>query len=146
MKSRKEVGKWCEFHKSPTHNTSECWAKQSLVAEIKASESDAYSDTKSEPEKGNDRGKNIIDVDPNATIATMKIQKEEPEDSEEEERLFHSQMWVKGSPLQFIVDSGSQKNLISVEVMKQLGLQTIAHPQPYTIRWLHQGRVLRVSQ
>ena len=41
-KPKKEAGKWCEFHKSPTHNISECRAKQSLVAEIKASESDAY--------------------------------------------------------------------------------------------------------
>jgi hypothetical protein len=55
-------------------------------------------------------------------------------------------MWVKGSPLQFIVNSGSQKNLISVEVVKQLGLLTITHPQPYTIRWLYQGWDLRVSQ
>jgi len=55
-------------------------------------------------------------------------------------------MWVKGSPLQFIVDSGSQKNLISAEVVKQLGLPTTAHPQPYIVGWLHQGRDLRVSQ
>jgi hypothetical protein len=55
-------------------------------------------------------------------------------------------MWVKGSPLQFIVDNGSQKNLISVEVVKRLGLPTTAHPQPYTIGWLHQGRDLRISQ
>ena len=88
------------------------------MAEIKASESDAYSDTKSEPENGNDRGKNIIDAEPNATISTTNIQKEEPKDSKEEDHLFHSQMWVKGSPLQFIVDRGSQKNLISVEVVK----------------------------
>jgi hypothetical protein len=47
-----------------------------------------------------------------------KIQKKEPEDPEEAEELFPSQMWVKGFPLQFIVDNGSQKNLISVEVMK----------------------------
>ena len=80
MKPKKEVGKWCEFHKIPTHNTSECRAKQSLVAKIKASKSDAYSDTKSEPKKGNDRGKKIIDGEPNATVATMKIQKELPED------------------------------------------------------------------
>ena len=74
----------------------------------------------------------------------MKIQKEELEDSEEE-HLFHSQMWVKGSPLQFIVDSGHQKNLISAEVMKRLGLSTTAHPQLYTIGWLHQGQYLHVT-
>ncbi|WP_369124421.1 retropepsin-like aspartic protease [Actinobacillus pleuropneumoniae] len=55
-------------------------------------------------------------------------------------------MWVKGSPIQFIVDSESQKNLISAEVVKRLGLPTTSHPQPYTIRWLHLGRDLRVSQ
>jgi hypothetical protein len=55
-------------------------------------------------------------------------------------------MWVKGSPLQFIVKSGSQKNLISAEFVKQLGLPTTTHPQSYTIRWLHQGWDLRVSQ
>ena len=60
------------------------------MANIKASELDAYSDTKLKSEKGNGRGKKIIDAEPNATIATTKIQKEEPEDSEEEERLFHS--------------------------------------------------------
>jgi hypothetical protein len=65
----------------------------------KASESDACSNSKSEPNKGNDRGKQIIDANPNATVATTKIQKEEPEDPEEAECLFHSKMWVKGSPL-----------------------------------------------
>ena len=88
------------------------------MAEIKASESDAHSNTESDPEKGNDRGNKIINVEPKSTIATTKIQKEKPEDSEEEEHLSHSQMWVKGSLIRFIVNSGSQKNLISVEVMK----------------------------
>ena len=55
-------------------------------------------------------------------------------------------MWVKGTPLHFIVDSGSQKNLISAEVIKQLGLLTTPHPQPYNIRWLLQGQDLCVSQ
>jgi hypothetical protein len=55
-------------------------------------------------------------------------------------------MWVKGTPLHFIVDSGSQKNLISAEVIKQLGLLTTPHPQPYNIGWFRQGRDLRVSQ
>jgi hypothetical protein len=44
-----------------------------LVAKLKASESDACSDSESEPDKRNDKGKQIIEVEPNATIATMKI-------------------------------------------------------------------------
>jgi hypothetical protein len=72
-KPKKDTGKWCEFQKSSTHNTSECRAKQSLVADLKASESDACSESESDPNKGNDRGKPIIDAEPNATIATMKI-------------------------------------------------------------------------
>jgi hypothetical protein len=88
--------------------------KQSLVVEVKASESDAGSDSESEPE----RGRRIIDAEPNATVATTKLQPCEPDEPEEGECLFHSQMWVKGTPLPFIVDSGSQKNLISASVLK----------------------------
>ena len=110
------------------------------MPELKAPKSDAFSDPESEPDKGNDKGKQMIDADPSAIVSTTKIQKEGPEDPEEGECLFQSQMWVKGSPLQFLVDNGSQKNLISAEVVKRLGLPTIAHPQPYTIGWLHPGR------
>ena len=66
---------------------------------MKASESDACSYFESKPNKGNDKGKKIIDAESNANIATMNIQKEELEDLKEEECLFHSQIWVKGCPL-----------------------------------------------
>ena len=57
---------------------------------MRPSKSNACSDSESEPDKGNDKGKHIIDAEPNAIVATTKIHKEEPEDPEEEERLFHS--------------------------------------------------------
>jgi len=57
MKPKKDTGKWCEFQKSPIHNTNECQTKQSLLAELKASESDACSDLEPEPNKGNGKGK-----------------------------------------------------------------------------------------
>lgn len=55
-------------------------------------------------------------------------------------------MWVKGSSLQFIVNIGSQMNLILVEVIKRLGLLTTTHPQPYVIVWLHQVQDLIVNE
>jgi hypothetical protein len=84
------------------------------VAEVKASELDVGSDSESEPENG----RWIIDAEPSATVSTTNIQPNEPDDPKEGEHLFHSQMWVKGTPPNFIVDSGSQTNLILVEVSK----------------------------
>jgi hypothetical protein len=66
----------------------------------------------------NNGRRKIINADSTATITTTTIQPKEPVDPEEGECLFHSHMWVKGNPLHFIVDSGSQKNLISTEVIK----------------------------
>ena len=111
------------------------------MAEVKSSESNEGSKFELEPE----RGRQIIDTKPSATVATTKLQPGEPDEPEEGEHLFHSQMWVKGTPLHFIIDSGSQKNLISAKVIKWPALPTMPHPQPYTIRWLCQGSDIHVS-
>jgi hypothetical protein len=84
------------------------------VAEIKDKELNP--DSKFDYENTGKR--KIIDADPTAIVVTTSIQPEEPIDHEEGESLFNSQMWMKGTPLHFIVDSGSQKNLISVEFIK----------------------------
>jgi hypothetical protein len=132
---KNDTGKWCDFHKIPWHNTDECRSKKSLVVEIKDTEPNPYSEY--DPE--NIENRQIIDADPTAIDTTTTIQPEESVDTEEGEHLFHSQIWVKGTPLHFIVDNDSHKNLISAKAIKQLGLSTTPHPQPYNIRWLHQG-------
>jgi hypothetical protein len=75
---------------------------------MKAYESDVVSDSEEEPMKGIW----IIDMEPNAIVATTKIHLDEPDEKKEGKCLFHSYMWVKGAPLYFIVDRDIHKNLI----------------------------------
>jgi hypothetical protein len=56
------------------------------VAEVKAFESDVGSDSDSKLE----RGIQIIEVEPSATISTTKLRLGEPDEPEEGESLFHS--------------------------------------------------------
>ena len=65
-------------------------------------------------------------MEPSAIVATTKVQPSEPEELEEWECLFHSQMSINRTLLHFIVDSGSQKNLILVEVVKKLDLPMLS--------------------
>jgi hypothetical protein len=98
--------------------------------------------SRAEPE----RGRLIIELEPSAIVSTTKLQPGEPDEPEEGEHLFHSLMWVKGTPMHFIIDNGSQKNLISAEFIKHLALPKMSHPQSYTIGWLYQGIDLLISQ
>jgi hypothetical protein len=71
------------------------------VDEVKASKSDVGSDLESKRK----RGRWIIDAEPSATIATTsKVHPNEPDEPKEDEHVFHSNMWVKGTLLQFILD------------------------------------------
>jgi hypothetical protein len=56
------------------------------VVEVKASKSYAGYDSDSEPE----RGRQIINMEPNATIATTKLQTGEPVELEEVEHLLYT--------------------------------------------------------
>jgi hypothetical protein len=112
------------------------------VAEVKSSKLDVGSDSESKPE----RGRWIIDEEPSAIVSSTKLQPSEPNEPEEGVHLFYSQMWVKFTPLHFIVDRGRKNNLISAEVFKRLTLPTMLHLHPYTIGWLFLGRDIRVNQ
>jgi hypothetical protein len=71
----------------PRHDTNndEYHSKQSLVADLKALDSDVGSNSKSEP----NNGKQIIDAEPNSTVTTTMVHPNELEEHEEGECLFH---------------------------------------------------------
>ena len=133
-KTRKDIRKWFKFHKIPQHNTNERCTKKLLVAKLKASELDPNTNSNSKLEKG----KHIIGVEPSTTITTTQNQLDDLEELEEGELLFHSQMWVKGDLLHFIIYNGIQNNLIS-KFFKWLQFLITPHSQPYNILWIRQG-------
>nr|GEU90950.1 hypothetical protein [Tanacetum cinerariifolium] len=45
-------------------------------------------------------------------------------------------MGVKQELIEAIVDTGSQKNLISASLVQKLGLTTTTHPSPYSLGWI----------
>jgi hypothetical protein len=80
------------------------------VVEVK----DKESNPDSESDSKNIENKQVIDVDPNATVVTTIIQLEEQVDPEEREHLFYSQMWVKGTLLHLIIDRGVGINICTI--------------------------------
>jgi hypothetical protein len=66
----------------------------------------------SESDSDNNKRRQLIDEKPTTIVMTTTIQPEEPKDPEEGEHLFHSQMWVKGTPLHFIIYSRRRNNLV----------------------------------
>jgi hypothetical protein len=45
-----------------------------------------------------------------------------------------------------IIDSGSTDNLVSIEMMEKLELDTTTHPNPYKVSWLQKGHQVMVTK
>ena len=61
-------------------------------------------------------------------------------------KLFHTSCSVQGSLRDLIIDSGSQENIISKDVMKRLQLEMENHPNPYAIGWIKEVGGIRVHE
>ena len=64
---------------------------------------------------------------------------------EQRENIFHSRCTIKGKVCSLIIDSGSCTNVASSSMVEKLQLKATAHPHPYTIQWLNQGKGLQVN-
>ena len=52
---------------------------------------------------------------------------------------------LQGTLCDLIIDSGSQENIISKDVVERLQLETKTHPNPYPIGWVKVGGI-RVNE
>jgi hypothetical protein len=61
-------------------------------------------------------------------------------------KLFHIRVVMRHTKVDTLIDSGSQSNLISEEVVKQLGLNTQMHHKTYTLKWISNNHKLHITK
>jgi hypothetical protein len=61
-------------------------------------------------------------------------------------KLFHLRVIMRYTKFDTLIDSGSQYNLISEEVVKQLGLNTHMHHKPYSLKWISNNHKLHITK
>jgi hypothetical protein len=60
--------------------------------------------------------------------------------------LFHIRVIMRHTKIDTLIDSGSQSNLISEELVKQLGLKSQVHHKPYTLKWISNHHQMHITK
>jgi hypothetical protein len=90
------------------------------------------------------------DVDEN--IVCTSVQKEvnlsilHHQEEKEMTKLFHINIQVKKTKIDALFDSGSQDNLIAVDLVNKLGLEVHNHPIPYPLGWVNKDAEIKVMK
>jgi hypothetical protein len=75
----------------------------------------------------------------------LKPEKEQ-ENSAQRNNLFRIACKTKDRVCKVIVDSGSIDNIISIEMVEMMELETVVHPSPYRVSWLQKGHQVNVTK
>lgn len=75
-----------------------------------------------------------------------KIDLELSDEIDKREELFVLKIQVKQEVINAIIDTGSQKNPISEQLVQKLGLAITPHPKPYPLVWIHKENELQIRQ
>ena len=59
--------------------------------------------------------------------------------------MFHTRCTSQDKVCKMIINSGYFENLVSINIVQKLGLETVSHPNPYQVCGLRKG-VIEVSQ
>jgi len=128
---------WCPLHQTKSHGPSECRTLQNLKTNKTLLTELVPAVSTTEPEEVS--LENPTQVDPSLTLMAHEESSAHP--------LFTHNCQIKNSLALLIMDNGSQKNLVSQELVNRLKLITTPHPQPYQLGWVQkEGPRILVSQ
>jgi hypothetical protein len=81
-----------------------------------------------------------------SNIATISWRGEIGDGFDSISKLFHIRAIMKHTNIDTLIDSGSQSNLISEEVVKKLGLNTKMHHKPYSLNCISKDYKLPITK
>jgi hypothetical protein len=61
-------------------------------------------------------------------------------------KLFHIKIQVKKTKVDALIDSGSQANLTTVDLVKNFGLKVHDNTSPYPLGWVNKEAELKVTK
>jgi hypothetical protein len=75
----------------------------------------------------------------------LKLEKE-AKNPTQRNSLFRTACKTKDRVCKVIVDNDSTDNIVSIEMLEKLELETIVHPSPYRVLWLQKGHQVNVTK
>jgi hypothetical protein len=79
-------------------------------------------------------------------IKVLLTPEKEVENPVQRNKLFRTSCKTKDRVCKVIVDNGSTDNLVYMEMVEKLELETIEHPSPYRVSWLQKEHQLNVTK
>jgi hypothetical protein len=118
------------------HNSYECPEKNKDIGEAHIAEAQRR-DVEAEDTEG---GRSLM------MRKVLLTPEKEVESSVQRTRLFRTACKTKDRVCKVIVDSGITDNLVSMEMVEKLELETTDHPSPYRVSWLQKGHQVTATK
>jgi hypothetical protein len=140
--TKKEGKPSCKHCKKEGHDEDRCWQlhpekRPKWFKEKKGTQTVA---TTSKPtDLGSDSGDE-------SKISLVGMTGKNGEEIDCRSNLFHIRVIMRHTKIDTLIDSGSQSNLISEELVKQLGLKTQTHHKPYTLKWISNHHQMHITK
>jgi hypothetical protein len=139
--TKKEGKPSCKHCKKEGHDEEKCWQlhPEKRPKWFKGKKGTQTVATTSKPiELGSDSG--------DEKISLVGMTGKHGEDVDCRSKLFHIRVIMRHTKVDTLIDSGSQSNLISEELVKKLGLKTQMHHRPYTLKWMSNHHQMHITK
>jgi hypothetical protein len=140
--TRKEGKPTCKHCKKEGHDEDRCWQlhpekRPKWFKEKKGTQTVAM--TSKPTDLGSDSGDE-------SNISLVGMTGKIGEDIDCRSKLFHIRVIMRHTKIDTLIDSGFESNLISEELVKQLGLKTQLHHKPYTLKWISNDHQMHITK